>query len=72
MEEKNELTKHDLDDVLTVRINSKTKEDFKTKAGTLNRGYQVLLREIVDAFNNDRVRIIPTDEQKKGLEIYQG
>lgn len=54
----------DLDGHLIVRINTKTVETFK-KRSTKKAGkhYSLLIREIVDAFNSGRLRIIPTDHQ---------
>lgn len=53
-----------LDETLTVRLNKKALDTFKTKAAkTTGKPYQLLTREIVEAFNSDRLRIIPTPDQ---------
>lgn len=56
------------DSILTLRINSKDLEKLKMKS---NNPYQMTIREMIKAFNDDRLRIIPTNEQKKNLKIYQ-
>lgn len=59
-----------LDDDLRVRINSKELEKFKKKAMKSNaKPYPVLVREIIAAYNDGRLRIIPTKTQKEG-ELY--
>lgn len=56
----------DLDGHLIVRINTKTVETFKNRSTKkAGKHYSLLIREIVDAFNSGRLRIIPTDHQVK-------
>lgn len=53
-----------LDDDLRVRINHQELEIFKNKSKrTTGKPYSVLVREIINAFNDGRLRIIPTQEQ---------
>jgi len=59
-----------LNDNLVVRINKDDLAEFKRKSGGLGKPYQMMTREFVKAFNEGRLRITPTDEQKKGLKIY--
>jgi len=56
---------------LAIRINSDDLDKFKLKSGDIGKPYQVMIREIIKAFNDGRVRIIPTDDQKQSLKIYQ-
>lgn len=58
-------------ETLTVRINKSDLRDFKAKCNDLCKPYQIMTREIVKAFNEDRIKIIPTNEQKESLKIYQ-
>ena len=60
-----------VNDRLVVRINEDDMKNFKNKTGKLNKPYQVMIREMVKAFNDDRLKIIPTDEQKESLKVYQ-
>ena len=65
------IERENLNDNLAVRINEDDLKTFKTKSRGLGKPYQVMMREIVKAFNDDRIKIIPTNEQKRSLEIYQ-
>ena len=57
-----------LDDDLRVRIDSQELAIFKQKSQrTTGKPYQLLLREIISAFNDGRLRIIPTEEQNGEL-----
>ena len=71
MENGTVIEKENFDDNLAIRINKSDLDTFKTKSSDLGKPYQVMIREIVKAFNNDRIRIIPTNEQKESLKIYQ-
>lgn len=62
MEEKTEF--------LNVRISSNDLATFKQKVVTTGKVVPVMVREMVTAFNDDRLKIIPTDDQKQGLKIY--
>lgn len=57
-----------LDDNLAIRINKDALENFKKKT---DKPYQMMIREMITAFNEDRLRIILTGEQKQSLKIYQ-
>ena len=60
--------KENFDDTLVMKIHSVDLDKFKMKCA---KSYTTMLREIIKAFNDDRIRIIPTDEQKESLKIYQ-
>lgn len=61
-----------LDDDLRIRISSSELENFKKKSiRVTGKPYQLLTREMITAFNNGRLRIVPTEEQKTELgELY--
>ena len=50
---------------LVVRVKSTALSDFKTKCAGMGKTFPALVREIVDAFNEGRLRIIPTPKQKE-------
>ena len=68
MDESNEV----LDDDIRVRIASKELDIFKRKVKRVTgKPYQLFIREMIGAFNEGRLRIVPTEEQKKFIgEIY--
>ena len=54
---------------LRVRVNELELNNFKDDAkARTGKDYQVLIREIITAFNGNRLRIIPTEEQKETLK----
>ena len=57
---------------LHIRIGSDVLDTFKTKAFlATGKPHQLFLREIIHAFNEDRLRILPTEQQSKSLgELY--
>lgn len=57
--------KNELDDTLVVRVTNKCLTQFKKRAEKKYAGksYTSLVREILEAFNEGRLRIIPTDHQ---------
>lgn len=71
MANENVIKKDNFNDTLTVRINKNDMHAFKIKSSGLGKPYQVMIREILKAFNDDRIRIIPTIKQKESLKIYQ-
>jgi len=59
--------KEALDGDLRLRINQSELDIFIAKSQrTTGKPYQLLIREIVTAFNDGRLRIIQTKDQKKG------
>jgi len=60
-----------LDANLHCKVNAAEKEAFKQKAIATGKPYQVLIREMMHAFNEGRLRIIPTEDQSNSLgELY--
>lgn len=60
-----------LDERLDMRINGAELEIFKKKAlRVTGKPHQMLLRELITAFNDGRLRITPTEEQKQLGELY--
>lgn len=58
-------------DQMQFRIVSADKTAFVKKCNSIDRDYSDLLREFVTAFNEGRLRITPTDEQKNlNKELY--
>lgn len=59
------VNKKNLDDELRVRLEEKELTKFKSKSETVaNKPYQIFIREIITAFNEDRLRIIKAADQK--------
>lgn len=61
-----------LDGDLRMRISAQELNIFKKKSERVTgKPYQLLLREIITAFNDGRLRITPTEAQKSQLgELY--
>lgn len=58
------VTITDLDDLLQVRVNGESYEKFKTNARVqMSKTHTVFIREIIDAFNDNRLRIIPKESE---------
>lgn len=68
-----EETNETLDGDLRMRISQQELDIFQKKSKRVTgKPYQLLLREMITAFNDGRLRIVPTAEQKRELkEIYQ-
>lgn len=66
------MSKIILDGELRMRANNKSLQTFETKSlSVTGKPYQMFIREIIDAFNEGRLRIIATEEQKTQLgELY--
>ena len=57
--------------LLHVRAPDDIITQFKDKAAAMDKPYQILIREILRAFVEGRLRIIPTPDQKTSLgELY--
>jgi predicted DNA binding CopG/RHH family protein len=64
-----ETNKDNLDDTLSIRVNSKELSIFKRKSERVTgKPYQLFLRELMSAFNDGRITIIATEEQKRELK----
>lgn len=59
---------------LRIRISAPELTTFRLKSkSATGKPYQLLLREFITAFNDGRLRIVPTEEQKEQLgELYNG
>ena len=56
---------------IAVRTKGSTKDDFEAKSRRMGRDPSDLLREFVVAFNEGRLTITPTEEQKEtSKELY--
>lgn len=61
-----------LDDNLRIRVSKEELEIFKRKSERLGKPYQLFLREVISAFNDGRLRIVSTTDQKTQMgELYQ-
>ena len=61
-----------LDDRLTVRVNTAELESFRDACrNRLKRDYSDIVREMITAYNERRLHITPTPEQKESYgELY--
>ena len=55
--------------LLNVRMGSDL-DTFKKKCELIGREHYDVVREMITAFNEGRLKIQQTDEQKKGMEEY--
>ena len=62
--------KKEYDGYFGTRMEKKELKKFKEKVKLLNKTSAVMLREMIKAFNDDRIRITPTNEQRESMKIY--
>lgn len=61
------MTEDGLKGDLRIRISPQELDIFQKKSLRITgKPYQLLLREIITAFNDGRLQIVPTETQKKG------
>ena len=53
---------------LVVRVDDKALDKFKTKTKKISKHHSDFIREIIDAFNEDRLKITPKENQ---LGVYK-
>ena len=72
MSEKDNSEDVTLDGDLRMRVAQSELDIFKKKSERVTgKPYQMFLREMITAFNDGRLRIVPTEDQKRNLgEIY--
>lgn len=58
------------DDILYVRISTVDLDAFKKKCVSMDREHPDVAREMITAFNEGRLKIIPTTGQKLNKELY--
>lgn len=60
--------KDNFDTMLSIRMNMSDKNMFQNRCEIkLKRKYPSVLREMIIAFNENRLKIIPTEEQKQSM-----
>lgn len=60
-----------LDGDLRMRISANELDIFQKKSRRMTgKPYQLLLREMISAFNDGRLQIVPTEDQKNLGELY--
>lgn len=56
-----------LDDHIAARINSNVKSKFLQKCGKLKKNHADVIRNMIQALNDGRLTIEPTEEEKELL-----
>ena len=54
---------------MNVRMDEDELETFKSRCSHMGREYYAVVREFITAFNEGRVKIELTDEQRKAQEV---
>lgn len=57
--------------LLSLRVKPQDLAKFKTRCEKLNKPYQIVIREMIEAFNQNRLTIQPDEKQKELLKIYK-
>jgi len=60
-----------LDTSLNTRLSLEDRLEFEKRCRNIGKTPSTLIREVVVAFNEDRLRIKPTEAQQKTKELYQ-
>jgi len=59
------------DSYFAIRVDKKDITTFKNKNRDVGKSFSSLIREIVKAFNENKLRIILTNEQRKNLKTFE-
>ena len=60
-----------LDTFINVRMRKADVEKFDERCAEIDKPRYQVLRELIEAFNDNRLSIKPTDQQKKSMEMYK-
>lgn len=58
-------------EVMSVRVDSDEFAAFRVTCKERGVEYSDTVRELITAYNDNRIKITPTDSQKEHLEIYK-
>lgn len=59
-----------LNDRFDIRVNDEDKQEFIDRCESIGRAPQIIFREIIAAFNENRLRILADKKFKSLQEIY--
>lgn len=61
-----------LDGILSVKVDKEEMNIFTLKCARMKKDVPDMVREMLTAFNDGRLRIVPTEDQKQQLgELYE-
>lgn len=60
-----------LDTHINLRMNEADVKRFDERCNEINKPRYTVLRDLITAFNEDRIKIQPTRQQLKSMEIFQ-